>query len=469
MSLDKPQSPRSNPSRYFLPPVRGNVKYLRPDQRLEITPGVSTPPVPVTADELECLESFVRWESAPPFPRAGRSAYVGRAKPLQLKNGQAIYRYKLKGVGNYDQEKNTITPPQATRFQHDLTSKVRDQMIDRRPVVMVHQAIADDGSFYPVVDPPKPVGGLNSGRGQSEFENALTLFQAGVPACIPVSWGIYSDQMWEGKNMEYVILGLPAASTQRVTAAFEPDVTSNEYRLNGIMKRFIQIQLGDIHRKKLGQAAIKVTEVLGLEMGKLLRKAHEAGVARFAGHLGNISWLQEGRSLYLHDLDSSVKLDSLHPNAKALTKVRDIESALFGLAHSFTHASLFWIAGGDPKLCLDNNPLEALIKGYFGNDANPDAIKRVSQDLMNMVLQLIINRTSNPTPMLQQMWMSEATSVLSPVLTHGVFQVYESSTLNEKERLPYTLQKLIANLQRYAFDAQRAYHHEEHRRLTGQK
>ena len=67
-----------------------------------------------------------------------------------------------------------------------------------------------------------------------------------------------------------------------------------------------------------------------MEFGRALRQFHEvANMVRFQGHFGNIAYVPKQKKVILHDLDVSVGIEDIHPNAVGLSRVIDIESARY--------------------------------------------------------------------------------------------------------------------------------------------
>ncbi|MCX6734130.1 MAG: hypothetical protein NTX63_04975 [Candidatus Peregrinibacteria bacterium] len=446
MSLDF--SNRSDPKDYFeiLAPI--NARYQSPVSPLGVQMGPRSGGVAIPDDELEVLSDYASWTNAPQFDSPGRSGYVKRNAPLRA-GDTSIYGYKLKGIGNFNGKTRTITPPKSDSYQPVMgTRDNAGNISDELPVILIHMGIAENGTLYPVLDPPKPVGGLSSGRGQREFSNAAKLYKAGVPACLPIAWGRYPELQWQGQPIEFVILGMPSDINERLGAYFEPDTSNGRFEVGQEMRSLIASRFDVYDPRNPGEPLIRIASDMGRNIGGLLRSAHEAGVARFASHTGNFSLMPNKRGLLLHDLDSSVELDSLSPQARALTMTRDIESAIFGFTHSLTHANVYWIVN-NPERFLKFNPIKALLKGYFRDDVDEVEIDRASGRIVDMVIQLIKVRTERPSVNDQSMWMAYATANLVPLCLSEVFRLYEKSALNQQNKLPYGSAEFEVHFQRF--------------------
>lgn len=387
-----------------------------------------------------------------------------RRTPLKIGDGKddKIFAYKLKGIGNSDPKTQKVSPPCGDLYQ--TKTGTRDQfgkIIEEKPVILIHQSIADDGSFRPILDPRKPTGGLAAGRGQREFENAVKLHDAGVLACLPVAWGRYPEILWEGQPTECVILGLPGEDKKRVTSYFEPHVTHQGFQIGGLMHRLLSTRCNVGNEAEKRQVLLMTVADMAMNVGKLLRKAHEkAGVARFASHLGNFSLANDKQGMILHDLDSSVSLKGIAPAAQAMTIVRDLESALFGFAHSVAHANIYYIAK-DPNMFMQFNPFQYLLQGYFGGDTDNAYIQIAGKNVAAMFIELLKFRGPMPLPEQQNMWMALATHNMPPHCMKEVFSLYEKSALNQTMPLPYKKPKLEENIARFQIQLGEMYIREE--------
>ncbi len=424
-------------------------KYEAPSLPLQVQYGPRSGAIQIPESEREILEQFASWEQNPPFEQYGRSAHMQRQTPLKI-GSDTIYGYKLKGVGNFDPKTEKISPPRGDSYQAKTgTRDLFGNVVNEKPVILIHQGISDDGSFRPILDPKKPVGGLASGRGQREFENAVKLHDAGVLACLPIEWGRYPSVMWEGQPTEFVILGLPGEDKQRLTEYFEPSPDRGRWGIGKAMHQLLSTRCNVQNESEKTQVLLISVAEMAMNIGKLLRKAHtQAGVARFASHLGNFSFAPDMRGVILHDLDSSVSLRDLSPTAQSLTIIRDIESAIFGFLHSIAHANILYIAENQ-DMFTHYNLFQSLLQGYFGGDVDSAAIQHAGRSVMAMFLELMKGRGLNPSADQQQMWLAIAGHNMPPHAMKEVFSLYEKSSLNQKIPLPYKKPKLEENIARY--------------------
>ncbi|MFA6305643.1 MAG: hypothetical protein WC651_02855 [Candidatus Gracilibacteria bacterium] len=446
MRLESTNSP--DPRDYFeVPKEKGS--YRGPSTPLQTQIGPGEEAIKLPDEEMELLAKYASWENNPPFDGPGRSGYVKRKEPLRT-GSDTLYGYKLKGVGNFDERTRTISPPRGDSYQ--ATWRTKDdsgRIIDEAPVILIHMGVSENGTLYPVLDPPKPIGGLAPRRGQREFQNAARLHAMGVPACLPVAWGRYPEIKWQDEPTEFVVLGLPSNVTERLGAYFEPDIIQNRIDVGRNMRKLIERRFDTYNPKRIEDPLLRTTKDIGENIGRVIRAGHDADVARFASHLGNFSFMPNNRNILLHDLDSSIRLGSIHPQARALTMIRDVESAIFGFMHSITHANIYWIVHNQGKFS-GLNPFKALLKGYFRDDVDENVIEEASRKIFEMVVQLIKLRTEIPSAYNQRVWMESAIINLVPLCLREIFQIYEKSALNRTNTLPYGMGDLEINWQRFS-------------------
>lgn len=202
-------------------------RYEEPSLPLRVQEGPANRGISIPDEERELLLEFAAWSENPPFSEGGRSGVVGRKSSLII-DGTKVASYKLKGVANCDSSTGVISPPSSETYVRRMGilngNSPSHEVMKMIPQILIHLGIDGNGDFRPILDPPKPLGGLNPGRGEREFNNAVKLHEAGVSACGPIAWGRYPDLLWNNEPMEFVILSLPTTDQRRMGAAFEPDV-----------------------------------------------------------------------------------------------------------------------------------------------------------------------------------------------------------------------------------------------------
>ncbi len=446
------ESPIISPGKYFKFPETTPYRAEKPMLPLVLKEGNRDGGVDIGNEERELLLDYARWAVDPPFAIRGRSAFVVRQEPLIGEN-TIVAAYKLKGVGNYDRENRITHPPRPVTYERRMALPGADSfegnLLAEIPAILIHSGIADNGSLIPMLDKPKPLGGLSHGHAKREFANAVRLYKASVPACSPITWGQYSNLHWEGKPMEFVVLAQPTATPERMGDYFESDVMDRRYVINQIFKHAIEKQFDLYDEKKLGLPAIKIARDMGYNMGKTIRLAHEAGLARFAGQTGNFSYIPEKKAAYLHDFDSSIGLEDVAPRARSITILRDIESALFGIFHSIVHSQIFWILGNTEQF-QKNNPIRGLLQGYF-HDISGKVLEesREVKTIERIVLQLIAAHGENASYHHQSEWMNIAQDAFLSQIMKQLMLIYRASPLHAQFRLPYGPEEYDAHLQKF--------------------
>ena len=431
--------------------------------------------VEIPAEELKLLFDRVAWRTPPPFYTPGRSAYAQRREPL-LSGEDRVGGYKLKGVGNFDQETNTVNPPSTVPFFRRVPKEItrheegemRQKLATLLPeCILIHTGVREDGGFYPVLDSQKPLGGLPHGRGQREFENAVKLREGNVAACGPVRWGRYPDLEWEGKPMQWVILSTPDSNPQRMGAYFEPTFSHRGTELNPSFKALIEKRFDVFDPRKEPALALRLSAEMARGMGTNLRAAHEARVGRFASHTGNFSYLPEKRSTYMHDFDSSIDMDrDIGEKARSITMIRDLDSALIGMHHSICPSNLYYLTK-DEETFKKTNPVGQLLIAYFDGDTNEAEAKAAAERISALTLQSLKSRGEYPNLDHQRVWISEMHMTLTIEFLKLCHSVYKKSRLAQRDPLPYNEQQLTYNLMAHS-EASHQVYNQEWTRLTSQ-
>jgi hypothetical protein len=404
-------------------------------------------------EEHAALLRFASWEEGPPFVEGGRSAFV-RKRLASIVGGTRVGAYKLKGVGNRDMETGEVSIPVNIPFQGRMMvenedSDVLAKLVATVPRILIHRGIADDGSFRPVPDPEKPLGGLMSGRGMREFENTRMLHTAGVPACAPITWGRYSELTWHEEPMEWVVLSQPTGDHRRLGNMFEPKMSGVRVVPNTYLREAISKKFDVFDPKQMPTLAIRTIRDIAYKQGQTLRKAHEAGVVRFAGHLGNWSYMPREQQVFMHDFDSSVKVSDLNSNARALSFMRDIESLTVGIMHSLGHSRMLYMVNDERKF-RKFSPIGAMIEGYFSDD--PDAkgaVKHASNILTKQMIEWLKPMNLTIHPIGQQEWLSKLGFLFAQDLMEVLFDVFPKSELGKVNEIPYGKTQLRRNFSRF--------------------
>ncbi len=397
--------------------------------------------IKIPREDFELLLACARYELPPPFTAKGRSALVERLTALQDKrNDRELAAYKIKGCGARLENGQVMVP---------ATIPYRSEG------VITHMGFTNDGSLIAVPDPPKPYGGLKAGRGQREFENAKRLFNAGVLAVTPIYWGKYPTLLFEGSPMEFVILGMEEAAKKRVGNYFEyvrfdRESTPISPDLLEIANR--KFECLDTKAQAIG--ATRVLYEIMRKFGEALAKFHTDGeTIRFAGHDGNYSYDTTKSRVILHDLDSSVHISEVDPKIIGLSKVRDIESAIFGIFE------LYWVSGLEEIISRDNRRkfdfFRAFLEGYFGD--RKDQLKVASQSLQDNLDRSFDGRRYCRTTLDLMKWMSNNHQVLAVPIMHAIMPIYEESEQGRKHILLYGASEFERRYPAFVLDSRKEY------------
>lgn len=416
--------------------------------------GLETP-----AEEHATLLGFVAWERVPPFLEEGRSAFVKR-RVISTINETRIAAFKLKGVGNKDVKTGTVSPPSDAPYRRRMMVKGDDRnpqsrLVKELPQILIHRGIADDGTFRPVLDPEKPIGGLSSGKGRQEFENARVLHAARVPVCAPVTWGRYAKLTWRDEPMEWVILSQPTTDPRRISSMFEPKVVGERVVINDDLREAVRKRFGIDDPARETRLSLRVIKDIAFKQGRTLRKAHEAGVLRFAGHMGNWSYMPMESEVFMHDFDSSVKANSIHKNARAMSFIRDIESLIIGMATSLGHSRLLY-AMEDEGIFRKFSPIETVLKGYFENDPRTERlVEAVSRLLTEKLIKWLRQMRIDTAPAMQMQWLSQLSFVFSQDIIDGLFDIFPHSELGTENALPFDKTRLRQSFERFGRESEK--------------
>lgn len=417
-------------ARRFSSPDR-DTTYETPNLPLDVEVFGEDEGLRVPYEDLEMLKACVRWEIDPPFYSDGRTSFIPRNDDLDV-GGIPVKAYKIKGLGACGQGK--AHPPRDEQFfQRTVGGGGAEADFMSRMQVLIHTGVNPDGSFRPIVDPPKPIGGMKFSRAENEFKNAQTLMDNGVPAIMPVAYGKYNNLNWDGEPMGFVVLALPIRDHFRVSEMFEPQRSEmgENVGLSPYLMSFLERRFDFIRPDRPGFPVAKFVYDVEKSCGGLLRGFNNSGLCRFAGHTGNYSYDLGARTAILHDLDSSVQIDSLAPAARGLSIVRDLESSIFGFIHSFLHSEMHKVCSKD--ILKDNNPFEGFLIGYFGDNKS---VRKTASVILSR-----LRREIQSMPMYGSMefmqWFGEFGDRWTYQLMELMMPLFMESELGQQYPLPY--------------------------------
>lgn len=417
-----------------------------PDQsttRLQSYEGPGRGGLEIPPEEKATMLRFVNWELTPPFGGvAGRSILV-RRHTAEVFDGKKVGGYKLKGIGSYDGRSGKISQPSDRPFRGFVTERPIDDcgldtwILSRLPTIVLHRTVTDNGRFKEYVEPEKPLGGVNPGRGQREFETAVRLNEAGVPACGPVAWGIYPDLKWENKPMEWTILSVPETHGQRFSSFLEPECTGNRQFIHGKRLREAVARRFDYFKEeKFPNLALRIIADAAYKIGKLLRKAHTTGdTAGFHSHSGNFSHDADTDTITLHDLDTTFRLSGTDPRAHASWMIRDLEIAVAGMLISLAHSRMFFLTR-DEKSFEGQNPIGRVIDGYFCNSRLTPEMLSLREEICKMSIAHLKDHGLLPSMETNRVWFAKLFNLTQNIIL-TLSEIYRGSEY--QDNAPYAL------------------------------
>jgi hypothetical protein len=323
--------------------------------------------------------NFVRWRTRPWFFAPGRTAWYKLDEPLNYLNRPGIcYKAaKLKGVGFWNPDDQLATEIECsgrTREPSPPTS-LKYEETDR----LWHMGVSAEGDLAEVVSFPAPYGGILHERAVLEYTNAVTLHEQNVPSIAPLAVVRYSNLSFHGQPLGAVISLSTEQHPYRTYVNYLEKYGENAgpyflrvYQALGVdgdpLNPFVQWQAYTIICRRLGA---------------LLRTFAEAGFYRYSSHLGNFHFDVDRNELFLTDLDSSRRLDSLPPDMQVLQIMRDVASTLYKAAVRLY--SFFFRTPWPIDTMRSEDPFVAVLRGYF-HEALDDTITRAVEPIWRFVL-----------------------------------------------------------------------------------
>lgn len=297
-------------------------------------------------------------EAAGPYSR-GRSGLITLDKPLSVELTREKFwlrAVKIKGLGDFS-DLGAFQPPQP----------------------IPHQGWASffwtvDGTGNIGAERPFPLfrGGLDSGRAENEYHLSQKAIEAGVPAGLPIGWGVFPDINYRGQQAGFVILGLDEPRDRRWGRLLKSGDLSPNGRLTidpdleAVIKREISQRKMSLDDRAARQIGCELFE----KWGRSLRRLHDAGIIHKVPHDENYSIFRLVSGLLadcfmVHDLDLSFTADGLNDKQDFLYRLIDLAYLMRSVnVMSLTPFGLF--------LNLDRNKIftgatyRAVCRGYFG-------------------------------------------------------------------------------------------------------
>jgi hypothetical protein len=296
------------------------------------------------------LDGIVAWRERPQFVRAGRTAWYPLDQ-LGIETGEPVLRaLKIKGAG-YMSHRGEVHPPSCQALVNPTS----------------HLGFDQDGAFLPIQSVPAPLGALCVDRALQEFEVAQGLLLGGCPAIVPLrvyeyetDVGVFRDPQTGGKSrLGVVVTGYLGSGRARVDDILRYPILYPK-TLKEIDQWATSLDAG--HPSDLANRVQLLGMLVGL-FGRTLRNFSEVGYYRYSGALDNYAYSPNLGTVYLLDLDSSLKLSDASPIEAALQCMRDCASGLAYLVSSLTDPRHF--SDFPTALVRDSGLFESYLKGYY--------------------------------------------------------------------------------------------------------
>ncbi len=337
---------------------------------------------PQDSVKLEELKDIVEWRKQPAFRRTGRSAFLPLEAPVEISNSKLKIRaIKIKGVGA-----RTHT---GQIFQPTSTS-----VCNNNP----HLGFDEFGNFTHIKTAPAPTGGITLNRAVQEFDVSEHLFKYKCPSILPIQVYKYTDpsmrflsgETGEPDPLGVVITGLPDRSYLRVDSIFY-------YHYLDATERADLAQWMDLLKiTNRSNPALALITALSKLYGKTIRKFSESGLYRYSGAPDNYSYCSDTGEVFLIDLDSSLKLDTLSPQQQTLEVMRDAASGIAYLLAFFTDPRL--IQYFPLEAVVEANPFRELLLGYHAG-LDPTYIDDISRVIVEYYEEVYRRSLSHQYPL----------------------------------------------------------------------
>src|SRR5258707_2862944 len=177
----------------------------------------------------------------------------------------------------------------------------------------------------------------------SEFEHGLLLERTGVKSISPILVVKY-----EGLNFEGAPMGAVASiAPDRYAFGLESILFWGVYDYPGVRDYFrgVARSLGIAGEVVDKNARFRVLSLVYQQIGGLCRSFSEAGLFRHSGGLNNFYFCRATGQVFLTDLDSSLRTDTLPPTRCGLEILRDLISIIHKLFLHFAILQSRAVAG----------------------------------------------------------------------------------------------------------------------------
>jgi hypothetical protein len=155
------------------------------------------------------IDNILSWRDTPQFFKPGRTAWYTLLDPVQGVQGLTVYAAKIKGAGGWNPPDNSGLSGIRGANPEGLCQPSNREYTATGS--RSHFGINTEGEFCTVFSEPAPFGAIARKRARLEYENALHLMQAQVPAILPYRVVDYPDLDPFGKESLSVVVSLVPA------------------------------------------------------------------------------------------------------------------------------------------------------------------------------------------------------------------------------------------------------------------
>lgn len=343
--------------------------------------------VNISEADVKKILAFLGWEETPPFQQSGRTAWHILEKDATTpKNDKlSLSAAKIKGVGFWNPPKEGKTYSGVLANLHSAvptkpTTKALDSML-----TFPHIGFTKDGEYVIAFSKAAPLGGILHERALLEYESAEILLENGVPSTVPFLVIQYGEEFeFQGKPMGVVVNLSPERDTVRLSCIqYGKAVHRGKCAASDAYYDKLRASLGVKGAPESEKTRLQTINLLSRKIGKLVHDFSKAGLYRYSSEWSNFEYDMHTKSVFLTDLDSTLKLKDVTPEMQPLQVLRDLGTAIYRLVAKFGFPDVLDKYTLNNLLCFD--PLAELLVGYFP-DVPYDEIEGVSNKLWNMFI-----------------------------------------------------------------------------------
>lgn len=322
---------------------------------VEQTPGVVLGEV-----DLRAIERIISWQVQPQFGKPGRTGWHVLQEPVSLPNGGPVLRAaKLKGVGAWNPTDRSVRS--GVRGDNP-TGICRPSTREYEETARaLHFGIDANGEFANVNSEAAPFGAITLRRAKQEYDNALTLYNAGVPSIVPYALCRYGgDETFNGQPLGVAVSLTPDESPYSLDFLYIGERSPTPARKAHFHAVCNSLQVGEA----LTEGAFVAAQArVAYGAGRALRRFAQSGLYRYSSAWDNFYLNKRSAEIYLTDLDSSRQLSELPEEIRGMQVLRDLAGALYRLPKQWSQPAV--IDDFHLSSLRDAEALGSIISGFF--------------------------------------------------------------------------------------------------------